>query len=101
MQMQYAMTAATPSYFQNDAQMIDCCCLQVAGDAFGTSADQGLMFKQRLLPSRVALRKPDHHLLPMPRGALTGLKLVPLSRTEPGAGEIKVPSPCCLRQSAL
>ena len=63
---------------------------QAAGDAFGTAPDQGAVFRQRLLPSAVAPRKPDHHLLPMPRGSMAGLRLVPLERAQPGPGEVKV-----------
>lgn len=63
--------------------------VQGAGDAFGTAADQGTLYRQRLLPSATALRRPDHHLLPMPRGSMAALKLVPLERSHPGPGEIK------------
>ena len=82
--------APTADFFPENSGDLACAGLQGAGDAFGTAADQGSLYKQVLLPSATLLRKPDHHLLPLPRGSMAGLKLVPLERSTPGPGEIKV-----------
>lgn len=59
-------------------------------DAFGASFGEGLQHSLRLLRTHAALTNPDHHLLPLPRGLLSDLKLVPLDPALPGVGHIKV-----------
>ena len=57
---------------------------------FGTSVGEGVQHKLRLLRTSAPLSRPDCHLLPMPRGSLADLKLVPLDPAQPGQGQIKV-----------
>ena len=49
-----------------------------------------MLTKLRLLRRQTRLTKPDHHLLPMPRGSLADLRLVPLEPAQPGNGQVKV-----------
>ena len=61
----------------------------LAHDAFGSAASVGAVLRSKLLRRPAAIMPPGTHLLPLPRGSLTDLKLAPHAKTAPGPGEIK------------
>ena len=63
-----------------------------AVDAFGTAATSGAVLRAKLLRAPMAAVLANSHLMPLPRGSLADLKLVPHAKTAPGPGEIKVRS---------
>ena len=57
-------------------------------DTFGTAATQGAVLRAKLLRQQALVMLPNSHLLPMPRGSLADLRLVPHERSHPGPGEV-------------
>ena len=57
---------------------------------FGQGSGAGCSLQARLLRSTVAAEPADCHYMPHPRGALENLRLVPMAKTLPGPGEVKV-----------
>ncbi len=58
--------------------------------AYGEAASGGAHFLARLLRSTMTSAPAECHLMPVPRGALADLKLVPLEHDLPPPGSVKV-----------
>ena len=58
--------------------------------AYGEAVSGGAHFLTRLLRSAVTTAPAECHLLPVPRGALSDLKFVPLEHDLPPPGSVKV-----------
>ena len=57
---------------------------------FEQGSGAGCAMQARLLRSATEAEPADCHYVPRPRGALENLKLVPLEKSLPGPGEVKV-----------
>lgn len=58
-------------------------------DTLGTAATQGAKLRAKLLRQPALVTMPNSHLLPMPRGSLADLRLVPHEQSTPGTEEVK------------
>ena len=58
--------------------------------AYGEAVSGGARFLARLLRSAVTTSPAECHLMPVPRGALSDLKFVPLEHDLPPPGSVKV-----------
>ena len=61
-----------------------------AVDAFGTAGSAGAVLRAKLLRQPHTPTPSNSHLMPMPRGSLADLKLVPHTQVAPAPGEIQV-----------
>lgn len=60
------------------------------GDAFGSSVEGGSRLRAKLLRNPLPVLPTNTHVMPMPRGSLANLKLVPHTKTAPGPGEVQL-----------
>ncbi len=60
-----------------------------AADQFGAATAGGALLRAKLLRLPAPVVSSDGHLMPLPRGSLEGLRLVPHDQGRPGPGEIK------------
>ena len=57
---------------------------------FEQGSGAGCAIQARLLRSTTVAEPADCHYVPRPRGALENLRLVPMDKSLPGPGEVKV-----------
>lgn len=62
-----------------------------SGDAFGVAAlAGGAASRARLLRAPAPVPRTAHHLMPMPRGSLASMRMMPLRNETPGPGQVRL-----------